>query len=286
MTAAGMPRTVLLVAAGYGAYLLYAYAGGALYFYIHPIYVVPVVASGAVLLVLALVAALPRRAAPPGGASPGGALGEPAGGAATAYACGPRRGHGCGGAHADEAGRERSPAAGAHTPAGPSAVAVALLVLPLALGFLLPPKPLGLATAATRGIDALPLGRVDERPEFRVEQRPETYSIKDWVKAIQADPEPGRHAGKPVRVTGFVYRDSRLPAGWFLVARFVVQCCAVDATPIGLPVRAADGKVPEAGSWVSVEGMWEVAEVRGERKAVIAPTAVTPTARPEQPYLY
>ncbi len=264
MTAAGMPRTVLLVAAGYGAYLLYAYAGGALYFYIHPIYVVPVVASGAVLLVLALVAALPRRAAPPGGASPGGALGEPAGGAATAYACGPRRGHGCGGAHADEAGRERSPAAGAHTPAGPSAVAVALLVLPL----------------------ALPLGRVDERPEFRVEQRPETYSIKDWVKAIQADPEPGRHAGKPVRVTGFVYRDSRLPAGWFLVARFVVQCCAVDATPIGLPVRAADGKVPEAGSWVSVEGMWEVAEVRGERKAVIAPTAVTPTARPEQPYLY
>lgn len=230
-----MNRPAPLIALGYGAYLLYAFWTGTLYFYIHPIYILPTVATGLLLLALA---ATGRQGGEPGG-------------------------HG-----------------------SPPPLAIAVLLLPLALGFLLPPKPLGLATAAQRGIEALPLGRLDDPPEFRVEQRPETYTIKDWVKAMQADPEPGRHAGQPVRVTGFVYRNDRLPGDWFLVARFVVQCCAVDATPIGLPVRAPEGKAPEAGSWVSVEGTWEVAEVRGERKAVIAPATVTPTERPEQPYLY
>lgn len=244
-----MTRTALLIGAGYGAYFLYAYASGALYFYIHPVYVIPVVVTGVILLALTLIAGAPRRATSPGAA------------------------------HAPAGVPE-------HARGGRSTVTVALLVLPLALGFLLPPKPLGLATAAQRGVDALLLGRVDDPPEFRVEQRPETYTIKDWVKAMQADPEPSRHAGKPVQVTGFVYRNDRLPGDWFLVARFVVQCCAVDATPIGLPVRAPEGKVPEAGGWVSIEGTWEVAEVRGERKAVIALTTVTPTKRPEQPYLY
>ena len=128
----------------------------------------------------------------------------------------------------------------------------------------------------------------DTRPErhrvFGV--RPETLTIKDWVKALQADPEPERIAGKPVRVVGFVYRDSRLPADWFLVARFVVQCCAVDAQPIGIPVRLTGMEIPRAGAWVVVAGAWEVATAHGERRAVIVPTAVTPTDRPEQPYLY
>jgi len=83
----------------------------------------------------------------------------------------------------------------------------------------------------------------------------------------------------------FVHRDATLPAGWFLVARFVVQCCAVDAQPIGLPVRTT-GPAPEAGSWVTVEGTWDVAEMDGVRRAVIGATAIAPTARPDQPYLY
>lgn len=230
-----MSLAAQLLAVGYGAYLLYAFWTGALYFYIHPIYILPTVAAGLLLLALAAAA---RRGEGPGG-------------------------HGT-----------------------PTPLAVALLALPLALGFLLPPRPLGLSTAAQRGVDLTPLGRIEEAPEFRVGLRPEAFTIKDWVKALQADPEPSRHAGKLARVIGFVYRDDRLPGDWFLVARFVVQCCAVDAQPVGLPVRAADGRVPEQGGWVAVEGAWEVAEVGGQRRAVIAATAVAPTERPAQPYLY
>ena len=123
-------------------------------------------------------------------------------------------------------------------------------------------------------------------PEFQVAVRSETLTIKDWVRALQTDPEPERIAGKPVRVIGFVYRDERLPRDWFFVARFVLQCCAVDAQPIGIPVRLTTATIPSAGSWVSVTGEWEVATVRGERRAVVAPAAVTRIEAPGQPYLY
>jgi putative membrane protein len=231
-----MARIVSLLVASFGVYLVYVVASGAIYFYIHPIYVIPTLGTGIVLLVAA-------------------AIGFPG-------------------------WRETS------RHAGPSRVAVALAAVPLAVGLLLPARPLGVSTAAQRGVDAIPLGRIEDLPEFRVDRRPETYTIKDWVKILQADPEPERQSGKPVRLTGFVYRDPRLPGDWFLVARFVVQCCAVDAQPIGLPVRLPAEKIPSAGVWVAVTGTWAVAEVRGERRAVIVPAAVTPTDRPDQPYLY
>jgi uncharacterized repeat protein (TIGR03943 family) len=220
--------------AGFGAYLLYAYATGLLSFYIHPLYIVPTVATGIVLVVGAALVAF-----------------GPAGGAAQ-----------------------------------PSRVSILFWAIAVAAGVLLPARPLGVSTAAQRGIEAIPLGRLEDVPEFRVDIRPETLTIKDWVRALQTDPEPERIAGKPVRVIGFVYRDARLPGDWFLVARFVVQCCAVDAQPIGIPVRLTESQIPGAGSWVSVAGEWEVATVRGERRAVVAPTTVTPTERPAQPYLY
>jgi putative membrane protein len=224
-----------VLAAAFGGYLLYAFATGALYFYIHPIYVIPTVVTGVVLLSVAVLGAAPAPAA------------------------------------------ERTP---------PGRLAMALLAAPVALGALLPARPLGVSTAAQRGVDSIPLGGVNDLADFSVSARPETYTIKDWVRAQQADPEPAHHAGKPVRVTGFVFRDERLPSDWFVVARFMVQCCAVDAQPIGLPVRLAGGAPPPAGSWVTVAGTWDVTEVGGERRAVIAPATVTPTGRPEQPYLY
>jgi len=103
-----MSRLPTLVGLGYGAYLLYAFWTGALYFYIHPFYIVPTVATGVVLLALAAVAS--RAADTPGDHS------------------------------------------------APSRLALGILLLPLALGFLLPPQPLSPASAAQRGVDVLSAG--------------------------------------------------------------------------------------------------------------------------------
>jgi putative membrane protein len=233
-----MRRAATLLPLAYGAYLVYAYGTGALYYYIHPIYLAPTLVAGLVLVGLAGIA---RWESGPAAASP-----------------------------------------------GPSALAAGVLALPVALGFLLPPQPLTVVTAAQRGVDVAFLGGAGEGsvPDTAWGAPPETYTIKDWVKAFQADPEPGRHAGKPARVTGFVYREAALPEGWFLVARFVVKCCAVDAQPVGLLVRAPEASPLEGGRWVRVEGAWEVVELDGRRRAAIGAARVTPTGRPEQPYLY
>jgi uncharacterized repeat protein (TIGR03943 family) len=224
------------VALGYGAYLLYAFSTGSLYFYIHPIYVVPTLVSGLVLLALTAMAG---------------------------WTSAPADGH-----------HRRSP------------IALVIFALPVAVGFLVPAQPLSISAASQRGVEVASLGGLEGPPRFDVSRPPEAYTIKDWVKAFHVDPEPARHAGKPVRVTGFVYREDRLPADWFLVARFVVKCCAVDAQPVGLPVRGSGGAPPERGRWVSVEGRWDVADVGGQRRAVIAATTVVPVERPDQPYLY
>jgi uncharacterized repeat protein (TIGR03943 family) len=243
-----------VIALGYGAYLLYAYATGAFYFYINPTYIIPTALTGVVLVLLGLIVVVAPRS---------------------------RRGR----TRAPEyAARAEHTDPGTHD--GLSWFTVALLVLPLVCGFALPPKPLGVSTAAQRGVEVTPLGRADDVVEFRVSSRPETYNIKDWVTAMRSDPDPESLAGKAVRVSGFVYHDSRLPEGWFLVARFVVQCCAVDATPIGLPVRTAAGTVPNEGTWIAIDGLWDVAEIGRERKAVVTLTSVTPIERPDQPYLY
>ena len=239
-----MRLTRPLVAFAYGAYLVHVFRSGALYFYIHPVYVWPVVATALVLIMLAILA---------------------------------------GRAETHRHDPELTPSAAG--PRHPSPFGLALLALPLVLGFGLTPQPLSALSATQRGVDLSPAAGPEGPPDFVIRGQPETYTIKDWVKVLQVDPEPGRHAGKPVRITGFMHRDDRLPREWFLVARFVVKCCAVDAQPVGLPVRAA-APLPEVGRWVSVEGVWEVAEVGGERRAVIGATGVTPTNRPDQPYLY
>jgi hypothetical protein len=45
-----MSRGAPFLAAAFGAYLLYAFVSGRLYFYIHPVYIIPVVVTGMVLL--------------------------------------------------------------------------------------------------------------------------------------------------------------------------------------------------------------------------------------------
>jgi putative membrane protein len=230
-------RVLGLVAAGYGVYLLRAAWSGALYFYIHPIYFAPAVATGVVLLALGLL---------------GAALGH--------------RHH--------------------HEPLALPPWALPVLLVPLLLGFGLPPQPLSALAVGPRGVDLGSPGPEEPSPALSLAIPPERYTIKDWVKALHADPEPTRHAGKPARLTGFVHHDERLPPGWFLVARFVVRCCAVDAQPVGVPVRTEPPAIPGRGQWVNVTGTWEVAEVSGERRAVIRVTQLSPAERPAQPYLY
>ena len=112
-------------------------------------------------------------------------------------------------------------------------------------------------------------------------------AIEDWVSAFGAEPSPGFYKGKDVDVVGFVFRPEGAPRDVFYVSRFVVTCCAVDAQPIGLPVRSPgwEGRFEE-DAWVRVKGSFvEADEGYVSDPVVVEPERIEPTEEPQNPYV-
>lgn len=97
-------------------------------------------------------------------------------------------------------------------------------------------------------------------------------------------------AGVPLRLIGFVM-PSPGRSGEFLLSRFLINCCAADATLMQAGILDVRGGVPAQETWVSVTGRWfpdrqgglltpdgfPVPELVAEKVEVIA--------APENPYL-
>lgn len=109
-----------------------------------------------------------------------------------------------------------------------------------------------------------------------------TYTIADWISLFFSDPEPENYVGKSVQVEGFVQPH---PDGTFAVARFMITCCAVDATPISLNVDSQKGSLKD-DEWVRVTGVFQVKNISGGRVLVIQPTKTEKIAVPANPYFY
>jgi len=112
-------------------------------------------------------------------------------------------------------------------------------------------------------------------------------AIEDWTAAFGVEPNPGFYEGKEVDVVGFVFRPEGAPRDVFYVSRFVVTCCAVDAQPIGLPVRSPGWESRfEEDAWVRVEGQFvEAGEGYVAEPVVVEPERVEPTEEPQNPYV-
>jgi uncharacterized repeat protein (TIGR03943 family) len=69
--------------------------------------------------------------------------------------------------------------------------------------------------------------------------------------------------GVRVRMSGFAMPDIRDARG-FLLARFLLACCAADGRAMKLDIVGWRGKDPPADSWLVVEGMWVPRDPSGE----------------------
>lgn len=166
-----------------------------------------------------------------------------------------------------------------------------LLALPVVFGWLVPPAPLGASALTNRQLDIGGSGGVGSVPaggDTRLAAPADggARNVLDWVRALHAQPDPAAFSGEEATVVGFVYRDERFAAGQFLVARYVLSCCAADAAPIGLVVQWPQEAELPVDEWVEVEGHFELQPFAGEQSAVLVAQSVTTTERPRQPYLY
>ena len=178
----------------------------------------------------------------------------------------------------------------------PQNVASFLMVTVAIAGFIISPSVLASQTAIQRGLtEELPLTR--SQPEsFRVGTNPEERTLLDWIRTLNAYPEPDAYAGDPVKVSGFVTSLPQLPDNYVMISRFVLTCCAVDAYPVGLPVKFEGKPEFKNDQWIEVEGEMVTEDLDfgdevddeglPQRQLVIVASEATKIPTPRNPYDY
>ncbi len=147
--------------------------------------------------------------------------------------------------------------------------AIAVLVLAQ------PPRPSFADLASNRDSNLL------EEPALSFVSPPAQRSLTDWVRLLRSEPDPSLHAGGAVRISGFVLPvEGDRPQ----LARLIVRCCLVDASPVGLPVRWPEGgPEPQADRWLAVEGVMGTETWKGQPRNLVIARTVRPIPRPRRP---
>ncbi len=162
-----------------------------------------------------------------------------------------------------------------------------LLMLPLLLGWLIPPRPLGSAALSTREIGLTAPAQVAVGAVRPISLGRRENNILDWLAAFAQNPDPQAFVGQEAHVVGFVYRDERFEAETsFMVTRFAITCCVADATAVGLLVRWPQAASLATDTWVEVRGRFDVGVFQGQSLPVLVAEHVVPVEAPAQPYLY
>lgn len=166
---------------------------------------------------------------------------------------------------------------------------LALVLLPVALGLLAPPQPLGAAAIANReiAVSSQPRSVLPAAVRAAAQKDAIDRNLLDWLNAFSTSHNAAQEfAGQPVDVIGFVYHDERLADDEVLISRFIVSCCVADANVVTMVVRWPAAATLENDAWVQVQGVLEPGEFNGAPLPVVAAQSVTPIAMPDQPYLY
>ncbi|NJN93959.1 MAG: TIGR03943 family protein [Anaerolineales bacterium] len=162
-----------------------------------------------------------------------------------------------------------------------------LVALPVILGLLVPPKPLGAAAMGNREISVGAVNSAAAPKTTQVISRPTTEkNVLDWLIDFRLVQDPAAFADQEAKLIGFVYRDERFGTEQFMVSRFVISCCAADAAPLGLVVAWPETPGLSSDQWVEVSGRLQPGEFDGEPMPILIADKVTPTEVPDQPYLY
>jgi putative membrane protein len=166
-----------------------------------------------------------------------------------------------------------------------------LVALPMILGILTPPQPLGAAALANRDM-ALQLNNTGQGVAGPSAARPREKAaidknILDWWRDFRTVPDANQAlAGQAVKAIGFVYKDERYGKDTFVLTRFTVSCCAADASAVGLLVQSPESTQLTDDTWVEVSGTFVASDQEKWTLPIVAAQTVTRIDIPDQPYLY
>lgn len=181
---------------------------------------------------------------------------------------------------------ERDPKAHAHGVA-PSWPVLTIIAVPLALGILVPARPLGASAVNSDGLTTSLAVSQSGSTGATFSIPPAERNMMDWLRMFGNSTDMDEFNGQPAEVIGFVYHDIRLDSkAQFFAMRFIVSCCVADATSIGLVVESPEAAGLTSDGWVKVSGKFQAKDVAGQRTPVLMADKIESVAQPEHPYLY
>jgi len=161
-----------------------------------------------------------------------------------------------------------------------------IMLIPLLIGVLIPPRPLDSSAFASKGLNTnAPLVSSESSAQL-FETESEERNILDWLKLFNYNDNVSQFTGQTASVIGFVYFDESLDENQFYVSRFVVSCCAADGFAIAMPVQWAELNTLEQDSWVQVKGTIDAIVINERNVPLIVAESVQEVPVPERPYLF
>lgn len=154
------------------------------------------------------------------------------------------------------------------------------LVLIITFIFLLPPKTLTSSTVNQR----ISTNQTAQQETVTFTGSTKALSVSDWYQILSFNDDPDYYVLKPAKITGFIY-DAGLGDDTVWVSRFILTCCAVDARPVGVPVRIENWRDNfSEDDWVDVEGSFYLQETDKGQQMILIPEKLELTTEPEVPY--
>lgn len=167
----------------------------------------------------------------------------------------------------------------------PPLISSLILIVAVVLGFLISPQVLSSQTALSRGVSESSLMTRTQPEIFRTFSKPENRSLLDWVRTLNAYPEPDAYQGQSAKISGFVIHPPQLPDNYLLLSRFIITCCAVDAYPVGIPIKLSNNKnVYPSDSWLEIQGQMQPDNVNNRRQLVLVAKSIKTIPTPSDPY--
>lgn len=159
-----------------------------------------------------------------------------------------------------------------------------LIISTMGLMITLPPASLSSFTASQRAADLtnLNINNANRKLVNSFTSNTENLTLGDWIASLTYNPDHSDYINKKVKVSGFMFRTEDITNEDFIVARFVIACCAVDARPVGIKVKNVDIVDFKKDQWIEVKGTFQ--EENGE--LLIIPDEVNSILQPDQPYIY
>lgn len=165
--------------------------------------------------------------------------------------------------------------------AHPASWRAAVFLVPVLLGIALPAHPLSASSGQSSSLGALQL-------TSHVSSGGGGDSFGYWVSQLSAHPDASWWTGQHVTLVGFVSRQTGMPPRSFIVGRYLVTCCVVDATLLGFPVQIDRGTLPPQGAWIQVSGVFgrqTWTDPNGQQYPLIQHVRLEPVSIPSSPYL-